>query len=235
MSPLLRFKTAWVGFPVRKRRRGLRRSPERRWALRGVDLGLSSGEFVGVLGPNGAGKTTLLQAAAGVYRPDRGDVLSAGRVVSLIELVGDMSRELTAMQNLRVVGAVLGLSGRQLRDRVPQIRCLSGLEEADLSRRYGAYSAGMQLRLNFALAASLTPDVMVIDEVLSVADERFRERCVNWLEGIARDGGGVLMAGHDLSLIENTCSRVVVLKGGRLIADGAPGPVVSAYRASQAD
>ncbi len=206
----------WVGY--RRTDVGIfkGRRAEPWWGLREIDFSVERGEWFGVIGPNGAGKTTLLQTLAGVLQPTRGKVLTAGVVSSLIELTAGFHRELTGRQNLVLQGVLLGMRRRDVRARLDEIMAFSGLTDEVLDEPLRMYSAGMGLRLGFALAVHTDPAVLLIDEVLAVGDEAFRARCAAKVEELRDEGCAVVMVSHDLELVTKHCDRVGLLDSGQM-------------------
>jgi lipopolysaccharide transport system ATP-binding protein len=207
----------------------LRRSKRRElWALRDICLSLEAGESVGLIGHNGAGKTTLLKLLAGISRPTRGAVHTQGRVASLINLGAGFHPELTGRENIFLNGVILGLSRREVRARFDDI-----VEFADLGAYIDTplkrYSSGMYARLGFAVAAHVDPDVLLVDEVLSVGDVAFQGRSIRKMLSFRDDGRAILFVSHNLSAVEMMCQRAVWLDHGQVRLAGATPDVVRAY------
>jgi ABC-type polysaccharide/polyol phosphate transport system ATPase subunit len=204
------------------------------WALRDVTLSVDEGEIVGVIGHNGAGKTTLLKVVARITEPTSGRGRVCGRVGSLLDVGTGFHYELTGRENIFLGGTVLGMSRPQIRRRFDEI-----VEFADvgpfLDTPLKRYSAGMHLRLAFAVAAYLDSDVLVVDEVLAVGDAEFRRKCLGTMSDLGREGRTVLFVSHDLGAVQQLCNRVVWLDRGRIRADGSPGETVEAYTKSFGD
>ena len=198
------------------------------WALRDVSVRLERGESVGLIGHNGAGKTTLLKLLAGITRPTRGHVRTTGRVASLINLGAGFHPELTGRENIYLNGVILGLSRREVRDRFEKI-----LEFADLGPFIDTplkrYSSGMYARLGFAVAAHVDPDVLLVDEVLSVGDVAFQDRSIRQMLSFRDAGRAILFVSHNLSAVEMMCQRVVWLDHGTVRLAGPTAEVVRAY------
>jgi len=198
------------------------------WALRDVSLRLEKGESVGLIGHNGAGKTTLLKLLAGITRPTRGHVRTTGRVASLINLGAGFHPELTGRENIYLNGVILGLSRREVRDRFEKI-----VEFADLGPFIDTplkrYSSGMYARLGFAVAAHVDPDVLLVDEVLSVGDVAFQDRSIRQMLSFRDAGRAILFVSHNLSAVEMMCQRVVWLDHGTVRLAGPTAEVVRAY------
>ena len=229
MAAAVELDDVWVGFKKRIRR-GLRpKARGQTWGLSGVSMRVAPGELVGVIGPNGSGKTTLLQSIAGVLHPSRGSVRTTGRVSSLIDLTAGFHRELTGRENLAVQAALLGLPAETVGKQFDDIVAFSGLPEETLDAPLRTYSAGMGLRLGFALVAHSDPDVLVVDEVLAVGDEAFQHRCLRWLGRRREEGTAVVLVTHDLSLVEEHADRVIVLDRGELCFEGGTDEAVGWY------
>jgi lipopolysaccharide transport system ATP-binding protein len=198
------------------------------WALHDVNLRLERGESVGLIGHNGAGKTTLLKLLAGITRPTRGHVHTTGRVASLINLGAGFHPELTGRENIFLNGVILGLSRREVRDRFEQIVDFADLGpfiDTPLKR----YSSGMYARLGFAVAAHVDPDVLLVDEVLSVGDVAFQDRSIRRMLSFRDAGRAILFVSHNLSAVEMMCQRVIWLDHGAICQMGPTADVVRAY------
>lgn len=227
-EPAVLVEGLWEAYRVRGTR-GWRRRGEPRWALSDVDLSIEAGASLGVIGGNGSGKTTLLQVLAGVLQPTRGTVTVRGRVSSLVDLSAGFHRDLSGHENVLIGGVLLGLSRRQVRDRYDEIVAFSGLSADALASPLLGYSAGMGLRLGFALVVHADPDVLLVDEVLAVGDEAFQQRCLERVDDLGRHGCAVVIVSHDLDVVRARCDRVAVLEQGRLIHSGAPEEAVTYY------
>ena len=215
----------------RKRNRfGWRRRGEVQWALREVDLAVAPSRMLGVVGGNGSGKTTLLQVVAGVLHPSRGRVATSGRVASLVDLSAGFHRDLTGHENLLIGGVLLGMSRLEIRRRYDEIVAFSGLAPDTLGWPLAAYSAGMGLRLGFALVSHSDPDVLLVDEVLAVGDEQFQHQCVDRVRELQAVGCAVMLVSHDLDLVAAHCDEVAVLDAGKVVHRGRAGEAVAWYR-----
>lgn len=203
-------------------------------ALSGVSFTVAPGEAVGVIGGNGSGKSTLLKVVSGLLKPSSGRVEAHGRVAALIELGAGFHPEITGRENIYVNGAVLGLAKKEIDRRFDDIVEFSGLGDF-LDEPVKNYSSGMYVRLGFAVAVHTDPDVLLVDEVLSVGDEAFAHRCLRRIEELLADGKALLFVSHALDLVEDLCDRVLWLDGGRPRLLGSPRRVVDAYRQSVAE
>jgi ABC-type polysaccharide/polyol phosphate transport system ATPase subunit len=208
---------------------GVRRPPRATvTALDGVDLEIAEGQAVGLIGANGAGKTTALKLATRIAYPTSGKVRVRGRVGALIEVGSGMHPELTGRENIRLYGRILGLSGRDIARRFDDIVEFAGIASA-IDQPVKQFSSGMQLRLGFAVAAHLEPDVFLVDEAIAVGDAGFQYRCVERMAELVREGRTLVFVSHDMSAIETLCDRAVLLQHGRVAADGPARDVVAGY------
>ena len=199
------------------------------WALRGVSFEVERGSTVGVVGPNGCGKSTLLQIIAGTLEPTHGSVHVGGRVAALLELGAGFNPELTGVENVLMNAALMGFSRRETERLLPGIERFA--EIGDFIRQpVKTYSSGMYVRLAFAIAASASPDIFVVDEALAVGDAVFQHRCLRRLKEMQARGTTVLFVSHDAAAVRALCSRAVLLNAGRLVADGAPVDVLNRYQ-----
>ena len=201
------------------------------WALRDVDLDVERGETFGIIGHNGAGKSTLLKILARVTPPTGGEADLEGRVGALLEVGTGFHPELTGRENVYLNGAILNMGRAEISRKFDQI-----VEFADVARFIDTpvkrYSSGMQLRLAFAVAAHLEPEILIIDEVLSVGDLAFQQKCIGRMEEVAREGRTVLFVSHNLTAVSNLCSRSMLLEAGRQVAFGDTNDVIAQYARS---
>jgi ABC-type polysaccharide/polyol phosphate transport system ATPase subunit len=200
------------------------------WALSDVSLRIAAGTTVGVIGPNGCGKSTLLQLVAGVLVPDGGTVTVKGRVTSLLELGAGFSPELTGRENIYLNASLHGVGRDEVHARFDAIVGFAELERfIDMPVR--TYSSGMYMRLGFAVAVHLDPEIVLIDEAFAVGDAHFQRKCLHTIRDFQRSGRTIVLVSHDLHLVEQLCGEVVLLQQGRLIAAGAPADVIGRYHA----
>jgi ABC-type polysaccharide/polyol phosphate transport system ATPase subunit len=201
-------------------------------ALRGVSCEVCPGEALGLVGPNGAGKSTLLRLIAGVYRPDQGTVVVRGRRGLLLDLGAGFHPDLSGRENAEIAALIGGMSRREFAAQIERIAEFAGIA-AFLDAPVRTYSAGMSLRLGFSVAASLTPDLIVVDEALAVGDQEFSARCLERIAALRRGGTALVVASHDLATLEGLCERVLWLRQGAPVQLGPASEVLSAYRASE--
>ena len=198
------------------------------WALRDIELSIQSGDIVGIVGRNGAGKSTLLKILARIVTPTHGRVGVRGRVGSLLEVGTGFHPELTGRENVFLNGAILGMPRIEIRKRFDEIVAFAEIESF-LETPVKRYSSGMAVRLAFAVAAHLEPDVLIIDEVLSVGDQAFQRKCLGKASQLGAQGRTVLVVSHNLAAVANLCRRAVLLRDGRLIADDVPERIIDQY------
>jgi ABC-type polysaccharide/polyol phosphate transport system ATPase subunit len=201
------------------------------WALRDVDFALEPGESVGLVGANGSGKSTLLKILTRVMYPSAGSVEATGRVGALIEVASGLHPELSGRENAFLYGSLLGLSRRDVARRFDEIIAFAELEQA-VDRQLKFYSSGMKMRLGFAVAAFLEPDILLIDEVLAVGDASFQNRCLARMREVLEQGTTLIYVSHDLPTVEATCNRGLWLEAGVVRADGAIRQILGEYRRS---
>jgi lipopolysaccharide transport system ATP-binding protein len=198
------------------------------WALRDVDFEVPRGQVLGIVGPNGAGKSTLFKLLSGITAPTTGEIRIRGRLAALIEVGSGFHPELTGRENVFLSGTILGLRRRDIASRLESIVEFAGIGGfIDVPVKW--YSSGMYVRLGFAVAAQLEPDVLLVDEVLAVGDAVFQAKCVRRILDLRQRGTTILFISHDLGTIERLCDRALLLGGGRVTADGTAQEVVSTY------
>lgn len=201
------------------------------WAVRDVHLDVSQGEVVGLIGRNGAGKTTLLKLLSRITRPTSGFAEIHGRIGSLLEVGTGFHPELTGRENIYLSGAILGMNRREINAKRDAIVEFAGVErflEAPLKH----YSAGMQMRLAFAVAAHLEPEILLVDEVLAVGDLEFQKKCLGKMAEVSRSGRTIIFVSHQMGQIRRLCERVIWFDAGRIRQSGPTGEVVAAYESS---
>jgi ABC-type polysaccharide/polyol phosphate transport system ATPase subunit len=213
-------------------RSGARDRSSEFWALRGVSFTVEEGEVVGVIGRNGAGKTTLLKVLSRITEPTAGVARMRGRVGALLEVGTGFHPELTGRENIFLNGAVLGMKRSEIRRRFDEIVEFAGVERF-IDTPVKRYSSGMYLRLAFAVAAHVEPDIVVIDEVLAVGDAEFQRKCLGKMSQFAREGRTVFFVSHDLGAIAQMCERAIWLDGGLIRQDGPVARSIELYLAAR--
>jgi ABC-type polysaccharide/polyol phosphate transport system ATPase subunit len=198
-------------------------------ALTDVSFAVDKGTTIGVIGENGSGKSTLLKLLAGIHRPTSGTIETHGRVAALIEVGAGFHPEISARENIEINAMLLGLTRREIARRLDAIIAFAGVEDF-LDEPVKTFSSGMVVRLGFAVAAHADPEILLVDEVLSVGDEAFSHRCVERIADFQREGRTIVVVSHDLELVAGTTRRAIRLAAGRLVADGPVAEVVGRYR-----
>ncbi len=198
------------------------------WALRDISFEVEPGEIVGIIGRNGAGKSTLLKILARITEPTEGRVELYGHANSLLEVGTGFHQELTGRENIFVNGAILGLKNFEIKRLFDEIVAFADIEKF-LDTAVKHYSSGMYMRLAFSVAAHLNPDILIIDEVLSVGDQQFQKKCLGKVQDVAKAGRTVLFVSHNMAAVENLCGRGVVLEKGKVIFAGEKTRAISHY------
>lgn len=200
-------------------------------ALDGVNVSVHAGETVGLIGFNGSGKSTLLKTISGVLFPDQGRVMVRGKVAGLIEVGAGFHPDLSGRENVYLNGAILGMSKPEIDECFDDIVAFSEIEKfIDTDVKY--YSSGMFLRLAFAVAVHTQPDVFLVDEILSVGDEPFQRKCLDRIREMQAAGRTMVIVSHELDMLTKLCSRIVVLRQGKVVFDGEPSEAVRTLRDS---
>jgi len=212
-------------------RRRERRAQETILALNDITFDVNVGEVVGIIGRNGAGKSTLLKVLSKITYPTSGRMKVRGRVASLIEVGTGFHDELTGRENIYLNGSILGMRKREIDARIDQIIDFSGVDKF-IDTPIKRYSSGMRLRLGFAVAAHMDPDVLFVDEVLAVGDAEFQKKCLSAMDDLRSGGRTVLFVSHNMAAIENLCPRTVWIDGGKLRMDGPTDKVIAQYLAT---
>jgi ABC-type polysaccharide/polyol phosphate transport system ATPase subunit len=202
------------------------------WALNDVSLTVKRGEVFGLIGQNGAGKSTMLKLVARVLRPTTGRVWVKGRVAPLLELGAGFHPELTGRENIILNGAILGFSRKEMDEKFARIVDFAELWDF-IDAPLRTYSTGMWARLGFAVATDTNPQVLIVDEVLSVGDEAFQRKSLARIQSFQEQGAAILLVSHNMGMIENMCQRAAWLDHGRLMAMGGATEVIQAYRHGQ--
>ncbi len=199
------------------------------WALHDIDLEIAQGETLGLLGANGSGKSTLLKCIAGILQPTSGHIRTVGRLAALLELGAGFHPELTGRENVFLNASILGLSKREIARRFDDIVAFAELE-AFIDNQVKYYSSGMYVRLGFAVAVNMEPDILLVDEVLAVGDESFQRKCLDRVRQFQRDGRTIVFVTHGADLVRQICDRAAVLDHGHMVGLGLPGEAVRVYR-----
>lgn len=198
------------------------------WALKDVSFDVRPGEVVGIIGVNGAGKSTLLKVISRITPPTKGQISIRGRISSLLEVGTGFHPELTGRENVYLNGTILGMRKLEVDRKFDEIVDFSGVEKF-LDTPVKRYSMGMRVRLAFAVAAHLEPEILIIDEVLAVGDAEFQKKCLNKMEAVGSEGRTVLFVSHNMAAVTRLCSRGILLSSGGVIADGETHSIVSSY------
>jgi lipopolysaccharide transport system ATP-binding protein len=220
--------TATVSGPFRRFRRLTRGSGTDFWALRDVSFQVNVGEVIGIVGPNGAGKSTLLKILSRITPPTEGWAELEGRVSSLLEVGTGFHPELTGRENVFLNGAILGMLRSEIRRKFNAIVTFAELEQF-IDTPVKHYSSGMFVRLAFSVAAHLEPEILIVDEVLSVGDLHFRNRCLGRMQDLRNEGRTVLFVSHDMTSVRQLCTRALLLIDGHITDDGSPDAVTRRY------
>ena len=221
-----------VKTPLRRLRAGgAGRAEESIWALSDVSFEIGPGEVVGIIGRNGAGKSTILKILSRITEPTRGRVELYGRVASLLEVGTGFHQELTGRENIFLNGAILGMRRAEINSKFDEIVAFAEIEKF-IDTPVKRYSSGMYLRLAFAVAAHLDPEILIVDEVLAVGDANFQRKCLNKMQDVRESGRTVLFVSHNMTAVTRLCQRAILLNEGRVMDDGPSQQVVSAYLSS---
>jgi lipopolysaccharide transport system ATP-binding protein len=199
------------------------------WALRDISFEVKRGEALGIIGRNGAGKSTLLKLLSRITEPTEGNARIRGRVASLLEVGAGFHGELTGRENIYLNGSILGMSRAEIKKKFDEIVSFAEVERF-LDTPVKRYSSGMYVRLAFSVAAHLEPEILVVDEVLSVGDVAFQRKCMDYMKRLARSGATILLVSHNLFAVKAMCRRALVLSGGRLQFDGSAADGVEIYQ-----
>ena len=204
-------------------------NPEFIWSLRDISFEVLKGESLGIIGKNGAGKSTLLKLLSRITNPTTGEIKINGRVASLLEVGTGFHPELTGKENIYMNGAILGMTRKEVNSRLSEIIDFSGVER-HIDTPVKRYSSGMYIRLAFSVAAHLETDILILDEILSVGDQEFQQKCLNKMEQICHDQGRtIIYVSHALPTIERMCSNGIYLKNGKILVNGKIKEVIKKY------
>lgn len=208
-----------------------RKHKEDFWALRDLTLDIEAGTTVGLIGANGSGKSTLLKVIGGIIQPTNGTVRRRGQLAALLELGAGFHPDLTGRENVFLNGAILGLSQKQIEGYFDSIVDFSEIRDF-IDTQVKFYSSGMYVRLAFAIAIHVDPDVLLVDEVLAVGDEPFQKKCLDKIKEFQQEGRTIVLVTHDLNTVQDMCDRAIVLSHGQVIFDGGAVAGVEALRAN---
>jgi len=198
------------------------------WALRDINFTIKPGEVVGLIGRNGAGKSTLLKVLSRITYPTTGTFKVRGRLAAMLEVGTGFHEELTGIENIYMNGSIMGMKRGEIKNKIDQIVEFAGVE-AFVDTPIKRYSSGMRLRLGFAVAAHLEPDVLLVDEVLAVGDAEFQKKCLQTMDDLRGGGRTVVFVSHNMAAVENLCQRVIWIDAGRVKRDGPADEVVREY------
>jgi lipopolysaccharide transport system ATP-binding protein len=217
--------------PIRRLQRNGRHMQPLLWALKDVSFQIMPGEVVGIIGRNGAGKSTLLKLLSRITQPTVGRIELYGRIASLLEVGTGFHPELTGRENIYLNGAILGMARMEISRKFDEIVAFAEVEKF-IDTPVKHFSSGMYLRLAFAVAAHLEPEILLVDEVLAVGDSRFQRKCLDKMQDVGRQGRTVMFVSHNMPAITRLCPRTILLNGGRVIGDDQSSRIVSAYLSS---
>jgi lipopolysaccharide transport system ATP-binding protein len=198
------------------------------WALQDLSFEVRSGECLGIVGHNGAGKSTALKILSRIMKPTKGQMVVHGRLSALIEVTAGFHQDLTGRENIFLNGTIMGMTKREIESKLDQIIEFSGIGEF-IDTPVKRYSSGMYARLGFSVAAHVDPDVLIVDEVLSVGDYAFQQKCIERMKDVLRSGVAVLFVSHNLKTVAEFCDKCLLLEGGRTVALGPANEVISRY------
>lgn len=198
------------------------------WALNDVSFDIKQGDRVGIIGRNGAGKSTLLKILSRITEPTSGKISIKGRVASLLEVGTGFHPELSGRENIYLNGAILGMSKAEIKNKFDEIVAFAEVERF-LDTPVKRYSSGMYVRLAFAVAAHLEPEILIVDEVLAVGDAQFQKKCMGKMESVSSEGRTILFVSHNIGSVRNLCNRAILLQQGSLIADDTVEPIIQCY------
>jgi lipopolysaccharide transport system ATP-binding protein len=202
------------------------------WALKDISFTVNHGEVLGIIGRNGAGKSSLLKILSKVTLPTKGQITLNGRVASLLEVGTGFHPELTGRENIYLNGAILGMSKREITQKFDEIVAFSGVEKY-IDTPVKRYSSGMYVRLAFAVAAHLEPEILIVDEVLAVGDVDFQKKCMGKMKDVASHGRTVLFVSHNMEAVKNLCTRAILMEHGTIVSEGSPSHVIETYLMSR--
>lgn len=198
------------------------------WALKDVSFEINKGDVIGIIGKNGAGKSTLLKILSQITKPTEGRIEINGRVASLLEVGTGFHPELTGRENIYLNGTILGMTRKEVKAKFDEIVAFSGVEKF-IDTPVKHYSSGMYVRLAFAVAAHLEPEILIIDEVLAVGDAEFQKKCLGKMKQVAGEGRTVIFVSHNMEAVKNLCEKAIFMEHGSVILDGKPVEIIEKY------
>ncbi len=204
------------------------------WAVQDLSFEVKAGEAFGIIGHNGAGKSTALKILSRIMKPTKGHMVVSGRLSALIEVSAGFHQDLTGRENVFLNGTILGMTKREIQSKLDQIIAFSGIEEF-IDTPVKRYSSGMYARLGFSVAAHVDPDILIVDEVLSVGDSLFQQKCIERMQEVIRGGATVLFVSHNLKAVTEFCHKCLLLEKGRTVAMGTPEDVIATYLQKPSD
>lgn len=204
------------------------------WALEDINFEVNQGEVLGIIGKNGAGKSTLLKILSKVTGPTKGDIKVKGRIASLLEVGTGFHPDLTGRENIFLNGAILGMTKSEIKSKFDEIVAFSGVEKY-IDTPVKRYSSGMYVRLAFAVAAHLEPEILIVDEVLAVGDAEFQKKCLGKMKDVSGQGRTVLFVSHNMTAVRSLCTRALLLKQGGVVLDGDIESVINSYEKTNAE
>ncbi len=199
------------------------------WAVNDVSFDVQKGDVLGIIGPNGAGKSTILKLLSRILSPNNGHIKIHGRLSALIEVGAGFHNELTGRENIYLNGTILGMNRKEIDERLDQIIDFSGISEF-IDTPIKRYSSGMYSRLGFSVAAHMNPDILIVDEVLSVGDMFFQSKCIQKMRELLDSGITIIIVSHNVNMVQNLCKRVILLNKGTVVKDGKPNEVIPLYQ-----
>ncbi|MFM7300563.1 MAG: ABC transporter ATP-binding protein, partial [Crocinitomicaceae bacterium] len=204
------------------------------WALQDINFSVKQGEVLGIIGRNGAGKSTLLKILSKVTSPTKGNIKVKGRIASLLEVGTGFHPELTGRENIFLNGAILGMTKSEIRSKFDEIVAFSGVEKY-IDTPVKRYSSGMYVRLAFAVAAHLEPEILIVDEVLAVGDAEFQKKCLGKMKDVSGEGRTVLFVSHNMEAVKGLCQRAIFLEHGKVVRNDSTQNVIDFYLQNNRD
>ena len=208
---------------------GIKKPFERKVVLKNLDLTIYRGESFGIMGRNGSGKSTLLRAISGIMKADEGSITVNGKVAPMMALGVGLEPELTGEENIKLLGTLMGFTNREIKDSIENIIDFSELSQDDIKKQVKRYSAGMMARLTFSITVARDPEILIVDEALTVGDLGFKRKCAKRIQDIRDAGGTIIYVSHHLEEIEQICTRACFLKDGKILKTGSPKEIGQLY------